>query len=41
MTTDSMMRSQSLRTPATFIVRAELLPMSKKTAMFKAAKQIS
>lgn len=36
---DSMMSSQSFMTPARFMVRAELRPMSMKTLMFSAAQQ--
>lgn len=34
MATDRRMRAQSLTTPATFMVRAEVLPMRRKMAMF-------
>lgn len=37
--TDIPMRSQSLTTPAMFIVRAEVFPISRKTDMFSAAVQ--
>lgn len=37
MTTDKRMSSQSFSTPATFMVKAEVLPMSRKTAMLRAA----
>lgn len=36
-TTDKMMSSQSLSTPATFMVKADVLPMSRKTDMLRAA----
>lgn len=37
MRTDSKMSSQSLITPATFMVKALVLPISRNTAIFRAA----